>query len=83
MKSHDSGTYTKEDIIELAKVGKYIPTFGEICENSSLDGSNIKVYLEKRGFTVIENYDTGNNGIALTKEGIQVSTNGYCSMIKK
>ena len=83
MRTYDSKNYTKEDIIEMAKEGAYIPTYGEICEKSTLDGSNIRTYLEKRGFKVIKNYDTGNNGLAITEEGISVSTNGYCNMIQQ
>lgn len=82
MEKYKSDDYTKVDIIELSIKGGFIPTCGEICENSSLDGNNIRTYLEKRGFKVIKNYDTGNNGLAITEEGICVSTNGYCSRKK-
>lgn len=83
MRTHDSKDYTKEDILTIANEGGgYIPTYGEILIDSTLDGSNIRTYLEKRGFKVIKNYDTGNNGLVTTAEGIQVSTNGYCSLVK-
>lgn len=82
MRTHDSKDYTKEDIIEMSKEGNYIPTYGEICEKSTLDGSNIRTYLEKRGFKVIKNYDTNKcYGLVITEEGVQVSTNGHCSMV--
>ena len=48
----------------------------------TLDGSDIKAWLEAQGYKVAENRDAGRNGIAITECGMQVSTNGYISKAK-
>lgn len=45
----------------------------------TLDGSCVAAYLSMIGYEVIKNEDTGRNGLAVTKEGYRVSTNGYVS----
>lgn len=43
-----------------------------------LNSAGIRKYLESKGFTVLRNYDIGQKGIVITKEGIRISTNGHC-----
>ena len=59
-------------------VGTYLPSYGKTCFKS-LDGSDVAKWLEKNGEKVIEYYDTGRNGLAITEKGITISTNGYIS----
>lgn len=76
---------TKEEIIKrtqeehkVGKVGFYINTDGIPYD---LDGKGMAEYLKSLGFKILKYYDTGNNGLVLTDDGIKVSTNGFCSMI--
>lgn len=65
------------DLIEQVKatgVGQYLPDIF-----STLDGSDVKTWLESQGYVVVSNRDTGRNGIAVTACGIEVSTNGFVS----
>lgn len=64
------------------KVGKFLPSVGETCFNS-LDGEDVAVYLACQGYDIETWFDTGRNGIAITKCGYTVSTNGYVSTVKK
>jgi hypothetical protein len=66
----------KNQIIEKAikENGFFMNTDGVKLD---LDGKGLGEYLTKIGFEVIKYYDTGSNGIVLTKENIKVSTNGY------
>lgn len=65
-------------ILETARVGGFLPSSLGYRECADLDGSEARRFLEAAGFTVVKNYDTGRNGIAITEEGIHLSTNGYC-----
>ena len=58
------------------KIGTFIPSTNETCFRT-LDGSDVAEWLTKQGYEVVDNYDTGRNGIAITKCGLAVSTNGY------
>lgn len=60
------------------KLNAFLPSRGETCFNT-LDGSDVAAWLRKNGHTVIGNYDTGRNGLAVTVGGVAVSTNGYVS----
>jgi len=73
--------YTKQDILDLAKDEErsFMDTNG-ICYD--LEGKGMAEYLTGLGFEVIKYYDTGYNGLVICKEGIQVSTNGFCSMVQ-
>ncbi|WP_035284240.1 MULTISPECIES: hypothetical protein [unclassified Clostridium] len=72
---------TKEQIIEKAKKenGFFINTDNI---HYDLDGKRMAEYLKSIGFNIIRHFDTGRNGLVLTQEGIQVSTNGHCSITK-
>lgn len=61
-------------------VGNYLPAEGETCF-TSLDGLDVANWLFKQGYHVVNYYNTGRNGLAITKEGYKVSTNGYVSKI--
>jgi len=65
---------TKIDLESLA--GRFLPCEGETCFKS-MDGSDVAIWLEKNGEPVLRFFDTGRNGLALTKSGYAVSTNGY------
>jgi len=77
-------TFTADDIRKLADTqigntgvfGGYIPQSGATCFRT-LDGSDVRAFLEGLGFKVVENLDTGRNGLAVTACGLTVSTNGY------
>jgi hypothetical protein len=75
--------YTKDDIIEIAKqqnngyTGGFMNTDGILYD---LDGKHTAEYLHSLGFEIISYRDTGRNGLVTTKEGIKISTNGYCCM---
>ena len=58
--------------------GTFLPSSGETCFRT-LDGSDVAAWLRKQGFEVVDNYDTGRNGLAITACGLAVSTNGYVS----
>ena len=70
---------TKEEIIKntIEKNGFFINTDGISYD---LNGKGMAEYLMSLGFGIIKYYDAGTHGIVLTREGIEVSTNGYCSM---
>lgn len=70
--------YTKQDILDKAKNGKYMNTDGIRYD---LDGKGMAEFLTSIGFTVTEYKDIHTNGLVKTAEGIKVSTNGYCSLI--
>lgn len=69
---------TKEQMMTLAA-----NTFGAFYRDSDfqdmadLDGTHIAELLTSKGFTVLRHYDTGRCGIAITKEGLVMTTNGY------
>lgn len=59
-------------------IGRFLPS--DISSKfSSLNGSCVAAWLTAQGLTVISYRDTGMNGLAITKEGYAVSTNGYVS----
>ena len=64
-------------MMELNKyLKKYLPS--RISTNfRTLDGSDIKTWLESEEYEVIANFDTGHNGIAITSCGYHISSNGY------
>lgn len=65
--------------IELEKyVGRSLPMDVQ-ARFHTLDGSCVAAYLSMIGYEVVKNEDTGRNGLAVTKEGYRVSTNGYVS----
>lgn len=66
-------------IIESARVqgSGWLPNAGETCFRT-LDGSDVAEWLERHGYAVVSNRDTGRNGEATTACGMNVSTNGYC-----
>lgn len=70
--------YTKIDIIETAKKGDFINTDGIRYD---LDGKGMAEYLKSLGFEIISHKDKGTHGEIKTKEGIKLSTNGFCSII--
>lgn len=70
------GKLTKKDLNEVAKKGEYIYDL-DYKEFADRDGTEARRYLESKGFKVIKNYDTGRNGLAITKCGIKLSTNGF------
>jgi len=73
--------YTKQNILDLAQLGSEGTSFIDTDGISyDLDGKGMAEYLTSLGFEVIKHYDNGHNGLVICKEGIQVSTNGFCSM---
>ena len=71
----------REIIIQTAKEGGYLPYGTGFLACNDLDGSEARRILEAAGFEVISNMDTGRNGVAKTKDGIVLSTNGYCHIL--
>lgn len=72
--------YSKEELIEIAIEKTFIGADGLVEGFEigwSLDGATCRKYLESKGFEVIKNYDTKRNGLAITKCGIHLSSNGY------
>ncbi len=77
-----SHRHSKEEVIIAAEniclghVGSFLydPDYEDF---SDMDGSEARRYLESRGFSVVRNYNTGRNGIAITDCGIHLSTNGF------
>lgn len=67
----------KQVIEEVAENGCYLNELHGYKCFVDLDGTNAKKYLENAGFTVVKNYDTGRNGLAITDCGIHLSTNGW------
>jgi len=46
---------------------------------TDLDGAHLAAYFEQvLNLNVLENYDTGRNGLVILENGLQVSTNGFC-----
>ena len=74
--------YKKEDVIELANEGGFLPSYGDFYKKYSSNGTHIKEWLESRGFVVIKNYMDSGCSVAITDCGISVSSNGYCSIHK-
>ncbi|MDB5054016.1 MAG: hypothetical protein JWM44_2066 [Bacilli bacterium] len=78
-----NGNLTKDQLIEVAESANgnfiYDPDYKEFAD---LDGKEAKRYLESKGFTVANHYDTGRNGLALTTCGVRLSTNGHLSKKK-
>lgn len=69
---------TKNQIAELADKGSDLGAKDQSYKcYADLDGSEARRYLEEKGFEVVGNHDTGNNGEALTKCGVLLSTNGF------
>ncbi len=60
--------------------GSFLPSSGETCFRT-MDGSDVATFLTRLGFDVVENYDTGRNGLAVTACGIRCSTNGHISRV--
>lgn len=77
---------TKQDILNELKTNSIGFFLDKKDKNykpfADLDGKHAKEYLESKGFKVIAAGDTGNNGYALTSEGVYLSTNGYCYLRK-
>jgi len=69
-------TITKNDIEILADDQGYLPAKGETAFNS-VDGSDVAEFLKKLGFKIALFEDADFYGVAITKCGIAVSTNGY------
>lgn len=44
-----------------------------------LEGKGMEAYIKSIGFNIIKYHGTGINGIALIRDGIKASTNGYCN----
>lgn len=64
---------------------KYIDNFLPHCISdkfSSLDGSDVAVWLKSIGEKVAFNYDTGRCGLAVTYSRLRVSTNGFVSVLR-
>ena len=63
--------------MELNKyLKKYLPS--EISAKfRTLDGRDIKKWLQQKGYDVVSNEDTGTTGLATTSSGICVTSNGY------
>lgn len=68
---------TKEEIMEKADRPNGAFLGGDYQSHADLDATYARQFLESRGFTVIDNYDTGENGWAITDDHIWLSTNGY------
>jgi hypothetical protein len=71
-------TMTKAEIEKLAAERVFLDTkTKEFTSHADLDATHARQFLESKGFEVVENFDTGYNGWAITKCGIWLSTNGY------
>jgi len=68
----------KKQLVELAQQGGFVHTPEYKCF-ADLDGTHARQFLESKGFNVIENKDTGYNGLAITDCGVYLSTNGHIS----
>lgn len=60
--------------------GHFIPSNGETCFRS-MDGSDVRAWLEKNGVKCIKHFDTGRNGLVITACGYSISTNGWVSKV--
>lgn len=72
--------WTKEVLEQAATNGVFLPRDSDYESSGAgldLDGKGAREYLESKGFKVVENRDTGRNGVAITECGIYLSTNGY------
>lgn len=49
----------------------------------TLDGKCVAEWLTSIGFTVTKHEDVGTNAWVYTKEGVRVSSNGYCHYVDK
>ena len=57
-------------------INKYLPH--KISDHfRTLDGKDVAEWLKKEGYEIKEYKDKKRNGVAITKTGINVSTNGY------
>ena len=65
----------KAQIIEQW-AGKFIP-HSVYRRFADLDATAAREFLQGAGFEVVENYDCGYNGWAVTADGYRLSTNGY------
>ena len=73
--------YKAGNKINLADmVGGFIPAYNETCFRT-MDGEDVAEWLTAQGYEVVSCRDTGRNGLAVTKDGYQVSTNGYVSRV--
>lgn len=55
--------------------GAWLPSNGETCFRA-LDASDAAAWLERQGYQIESYRDTGSNGLAVTRCGMAVSTNG-------
>lgn len=69
--------WTKKTIELIASNGAFLPYDSGYNVLTDLDGTEARKWLESKGFEVERNWDTGRNGVAVTKCGIYLSTNGY------
>lgn len=69
-------TITKQSVEILADDMGYLPAKGATLF-ASLDGSDVADYLTSLGFEIDLFADADLYGVAITKCGIAVSTNGY------
>lgn len=76
-------TTIKAAIIEAAQTGSFLPESMGYHTCTDLDGTEARRFLESHGFNVVSNVDAGRNGLAVTAEGVTLSTNGYCSFRPK
>lgn len=72
-----SDFWTKERLEFAADNRIFLPADSGYKPYADLNGAEARRYLESKGFEVVENRDTGRNGIAITKCGVYLSTNGY------
>lgn len=77
--------FTKEDIVELANkdngTGGFLPSQGDFYKKINLEGEWTAEWLKDRGFEI--SWINKDTGVVTTKCGIEVSTNGYCSIKKE
>ncbi|MDQ6422628.1 hypothetical protein RB620_24655 [Paenibacillus sp. LHD-117] len=69
--------WTKKKIEEAADLKIFLPSDSGYQTFADLNGMAARRFLEEKGFKVVENRDTGRNGVAVTECGIYLSTNGY------
>lgn len=78
MRYHDT---IRQAVLDTANRRGYLPRRIGYSEYADLDGKEARRFLEACGFEVVENRNDGRNGVAVTREGIQLSTNGYCCIV--
>ena len=68
-----------QQIIAAAKKGCYLDHVpgSDYKPFKDLNGLYAAEYLSSKGFKVMSFFDTGNNGLAITECGINLSTNGH------